>query len=188
MNGNCNKINSENYTYLINNFIEALESCLSKIFIITKIIGKYNEKEVFKNFDLEIEFELIKLNLKYLENILCCFVDFKSEEKETHLIKMFKLNDYILYEFKRLRIKYEEIAEFYFSIDQENKYVNNLRKFMETCTLKPTKIGLWFNKLLNHYLKKIEKILNSLSQKEFKATTKEKKKFHLIVFYVFTHK
>jgi hypothetical protein len=186
MEGEFIKVKSDDKFYITNSFLEALETCLSKIFIITKILGDYHENEFNKNFDLEIEFEILKLNGRYLENILSCFSDYKSDEKDANLIKLLKLMDFVSYEFKRLRIKYEEISEFYFSLDQENKYVNNIKRFMEADSFKPSKIGFWFLKLLNHYLKKIEKYLNSFYHKDFRATNKEKQKFQLSVRLFFT--
>jgi hypothetical protein len=182
MEGNYLKEKNEEKIYILNSILEALETCLSRIFIITKILADYKENEFNKNFDLEIEFDLLKLNSRYLENILSCFAVNKAEDKEANTIKLLKLMDFVLYEFKRLRIKYEEISEFYFSLDQENKFVNNIKRFMEKDSLiHPRKFGLWLLKLLNHYLKRIEKILNSLCHKNFRATNKEKQKFQLLV-------
>ena len=182
MEGNSLKEKNEEKIYILNNILEALETCLSRIFIITKILADYDENEFNKNFDLEIEFDLLKLNARYLENILFCFTVNKAEDKESNTIKLLKLMDFVLYEFKRLRIKYEEISEFYFSLDQENKIVNNIKRFMEKDSfIHPRKFCLWLLKLLSHHLKKLEKILNSLTHKNFRATNKEKQKFQLSV-------
>ena len=89
---------------------------------------------------------------------------------------MLKIYDFILYEFKRLRNKYYEINELYFSLDEEKKYALNIKSFMDSDVLKPTKIGSYYLKLLNHYLIEVVKLLSLFSQQNFTIKNDEKEK------------
>jgi hypothetical protein len=162
---------------ITNSFIEQLDICLSTIESIMKILDSYDSDVSIKNYDMEVEFELIKFNLKFVSNFIGCFLNYKQEIIESHKIKMLKLFDFTLYELKRLRKKFEEVSDTYFSVDEENKYIKNIKSLTETEELKPTKLGCLYLRILNHYLKKIYKRLKSFSEKDFFIDKKEKDKF-----------
>lgn len=173
----------KNQNVITNNFLEDLEICMDEIQKISKVLSVYDTNVALKNFHFEIEFEMTKLNLKFLEGILSCFEDYKYENSEKHTVKMLKLYDFILYEFKRLRSKYEEMNEFYFNLDEENKYISNIKNFMELEELKPTKIGCLYLRLLNYYLSKIHKKIKDFSDKEFKINKELMEKYTFSVKY-----
>lgn len=175
---------SDKQNSITNSFLEEAERSLEEVRKIWKTLLYYDLNMQLKNFHLEIEFDLIKLNLRYLESILSCFEGYKNDYMESLKVKMLKLFDFILHEFKRLRNKYEEMNEFYFGLDEENKYIINIKKFMKVDELKPTKIGCLYLRLLNHYLKKISKKLKSFNEKEYKISKGEKEKFSLSVNYL----
>jgi hypothetical protein len=170
---------------ITNTFIEQLDLSLSTIESIMKILDIYNSNVSIKNYDMEVEFELIKLNLKFMANFLGCFLNYKQEIVESHKIKMLKLFDFTVYELRRLRKKFEEVSDVYFNIDEENKYIRNIKSLMETEELKPTKLGCLYLRLLNHYLKKINKRLKLFSEKDFFINNEEKEKFLISVKFLF---
>src|SRR5690349_2403663 len=129
---------TSNQNLITNNFLEELEITFEQNSLISKFMNLYDLNMSIQNVHLEMEFELTKINMKYLVSILNCFT---HDNIENHKIKMLKLLDFILYEFKRLRIKYEEMTEFYFSLDEENKYIRNIKNLLLTDELKPTKVG-----------------------------------------------
>lgn len=177
---NKNKQYSQDTT---NNFLEELEIFLSSSNKISEILTEYDKNIEIKNFHLEIEFDMTKLNLKYLEKILGCFMGFKSNQCESHKFKLMKLYDFTLYEFKRLRNKYEEINEIYYSLDEEQKFMINIKSFLDCNSLVPTKIGYLYIKLLNHYFKKILKYLLHFNKINFKMSEQEKDKFIFSVYF-----
>ncbi len=172
-----NSVDTTKQNSITNTFIEQFEISLGIIQSIMKIFEVYDTNASSKNYDLEMEFELTKLNLGFLESILSCFMNYKQEVTEPHKIKMLKLFDFILYELKRLRNKFEEVSDFYFSIDEENKYIRNIKNFMDTEELKPTKLGCLYLRLLNHYLRKLNKRLKSFMDSEFQINQEKKDKF-----------
>ena len=179
------KINQNSIT---NSFIEQLDVCLSTIESIMKILDIYNSDSSIKNYYMEVEFEFIKFNLKFLEMFLACFLNYKQEVIESHKIKMHKLFDFTIYELKRLRKRFEEVSDSYFSVDEENKYIKNIKSLSETEELKPTKLGCLYLRLLNHYLKKTYKRLSSFSEKDFFIDKEEKDKFLFLVKIIFKKK
>jgi hypothetical protein len=166
---------------LTNIFIEELEQSLQLNEKINDTLSFYYNNEQLKNFYIEIEFELVKLNLKYLSSILSCFIEYKTTDTENHQIKMLKLYDFTVYEFKRLRNKYEDLNEFYFSLDEECKYIRNIKTFMESEILKPSRAGYLYIKMLNYYLKKFCKRIIVIRDREFKAVKEEIDKFSFLV-------
>jgi hypothetical protein len=126
-----------------------------------------------KNIYLEKEFELAKLNIKYLDNILSALSGNITQ------IQMLKLYDYIIYQFKRLRIKYEEMETDYFSLDEENKYITNIKMLLEKKEkLTFGRIGYIYLRMNLNNLTRQYELLISISGKNFKLNdyTEEFKK------------
>jgi hypothetical protein len=104
---------------------EELDLLLNLIRKIATLVTLYDNKNDISYFYIEMENELLKINLKYLDSIINCFTE-RSGNKN-----LLKLYDFIVYEFKRLRSKYEEMDVHYFSLDEESRYVANIKLFIE---------------------------------------------------------
>jgi hypothetical protein len=172
--------NSLNFC-ITNNFLEEIEKCIEADFVIKTNLSFYEMDIDKKNFYLEIDFELTKLNLKYLDGILNLFRDYKFDHSQNNKVRMLALNDYILYDFKRLRERYKEMNELYFSLDDENKFTKNIKYFMDTEKLVPTRVGCMYLRLLNHYITKLRTKLKQFGDKYFQVSHEERATYNCLV-------
>jgi hypothetical protein len=149
-----NNESSENQ--YITQYNEEIDNIIDIIRKIGSFFSVYDQKTDYKNIYLEKEFELTRLNLKYLDTILSCLFNNLTQ------IKMLKLYDYIIYEFKRLRIKYEEMDTDYFTLDEEIKYISNIKMFIGNKEkIQFGKIGYLFLKMNLNNLSKMYELLSS---------------------------
>jgi hypothetical protein len=155
-------------------FLDQVEMIQNDISKLIEILEIYDSNFEMKNYEIEIEFDLLMLNAKFLQIILSSY---HSERIEPLKIRMMKLYDYVIYEFKRLRNKYEDINDYSFSIDEENKYITNINLIKEAVDLKPTKMGCLYVRLLNYYVQKISIKLSLLKSQNFKIKNNQKEKF-----------
>jgi hypothetical protein len=114
-------------------------------------------------------FEIIKLNFNFLLGILNLFkFDLnKKIERTIAWIYIIKLYGFVLEEFDRLRRRWPSF--FYFSKDEENRYLEALRILFEnennenshysTFNLYPSKIGFLYLRYLRYYISKINKYI-----------------------------
>jgi hypothetical protein len=164
-----------NQSWITNNFFELTESSSIVIISILTNLTLYEENMNFRNFQLEMHFELTRINCKFLECVLSGLIG------EGQKIKMLKCYDFISYEFKRLRNKYEEMSEMLFTVDEENKYVLTIKSLMINDDIKPSKLGCCFLRLVNYYLKKIDKRLKSFHTNNYLTSGEEIEKYLFIV-------
>lgn len=158
-------------------FLDQVEMIQCDISKLIEILEIYDSNIEMKNFEIEIEFDLVMLNAKFLQNILSSYKNVTTERMDPLKIRMMKLYDFIIYEFKRLRNKYEDINDYYFNIDEENKYITNINLIKEAIELKPTKMGCLYVRLLNYYIQKISIKLSQLKSQNFKIKNNQKEKF-----------
>jgi hypothetical protein len=109
---------------------EEIELLMNLIRKIATLLGLYINKTDGSYFYIEIENELLKINLKYLDTILNCYLHGNGQKG------LLKLYDFTVFEFKRLRSKYEEMDRHYFSLDEENRYIGNIKLFIDFDSLK----------------------------------------------------
>jgi hypothetical protein len=164
-----------NQSWITNNYFELTESSSIIIISILTNLTLYDNNMNFRNFQLEMHLELTKINCKFLEYVLT------SLTGEGQKIKMLKCYDFISYEFKRLRKKYEEMNEMLFTVDEENKYVLIIKSFMINEDIKPSKLGCCFLRLIHYYLEKIDKRLKSFHAFNFIVGEEEKEKYLFFV-------
>ena len=156
---------------ITNNFFELSESSSVILISILSNLALYDSNFNFRNFQLEMHLELTRIDAKFFEAVL------GSLTGGGHKMKMLKFYDFISYDFKRLRTKYEEMNESFFDIDEENKYVVNIRSIMLREHIKPSKLGCCYLRLVNYYLKKIDKRLKSFYVNNFHKTEEENEKY-----------
>jgi hypothetical protein len=165
--------NSLSENQYVSQYIEEIDNIMSIIRKIGSFFSLYDGKTEYKNIYLEKEFQLTKLNLKYLDTIISGILGNMTQ------IKMLKLYDYIIYEFKRLRIKYEEMDTDYFTLDEENKYITNIKIFLDNKEkIHFGKIGYLYLKMNLNNLSRMYELLVFISGKNFKINdyTEEYKK------------
>jgi hypothetical protein len=149
---------------LTHQYSEEIENIMIIVRKIGTFLSLYDTKLEYKTFFLEMEFELTKLNLKYIDTIISC------TQNETFNIKLLKLYDFIIYEFKRLRSKYEEMNTNYFSLDEESKYIENIRNIIDKPVIKFSKMGYLFLRLNSNNLAKMYETLNHIAGRNFKLS------------------
>jgi hypothetical protein len=156
----------------INEEIEHLQNLIRKILTFLNI---YNNKINIPYFYLDMENELLKLNLKYLDTILNHY----SDRKNKNLLKLY---DFTIHEFKRLRSKYEEMEINYFSLDEESKYIFNIKQFMEKEKfIQIGKMGYLYLRLCLYNLNSIYGYLEKFRDLQNKLTNEDIENYQLIV-------
>lgn len=166
-----NRNKESNHNLTANNFYELSESISLILISISSKFATYEANLNFWNFQLEMHFEMTKVNIKFLESVL------SSLNGEASKSKMLKLYDFISYEFKRLRSKYEEMNETLFNIDEENKYVINIKSLMTKSEIIPSKLACCYLRLVQYYLNKIDKRLKSFQINDFQIEEEDKDKY-----------
>lgn len=151
------------------------------------IINKYNERIEYKNPHIDPCLEIILLLTKYLLNIIACLnlSNFPSEAYESNKTKMLRLLDFISYEFKRLRNKYEDLNESYFNFDEEFILLTNIKKIFELEEIKQSLIAEGYLKCLDLYIRKLNSFLLFCRETLFKVEQKDIKKLNKMVTNVF---
>jgi len=139
------------------------------------IINKYNERIDYKNPHIDPCFEIILLLTKYLLNIISCFNMGKvaTEAFENNKSRMLRLHDFVSYEFKRLRNKYEDLNESYFNYDEEFILLINIKKIFELEEIKQSLVAEGYVKLLDSYVRRLNRFLISCREALFKVELKE---------------
>lgn len=158
---------------------EDIKLIIQKLQATEFIIRNYNERIEFKNPHVDPSFEIILLLLKYLNNIFCCFLIKNPYENNKTL--MLRLYDFVTYDFKRLRNKYEDLNESYFNYDEEYILLSNIKKIYDLEDIKPSSVSEGYLKLMEFYNNKLNDELLKLRNDLFKITNIELKKFKKLV-------
>jgi hypothetical protein len=151
---------------------EELELIMNLIRKIVTILNtmKCNTDDIL-NYYVEIENEHLKTILKFLDVVLNCFL---SESKSSNYKKLYKLYDFLIYDFKRLRNKYSELEIDYFSFDSENQYIENIKIIIDKIELKNiNKLGYLYLRLNYFTLNKIYNNLQELNKKDLKIRNED---------------
>ena len=154
--------------------------CMRLIEKCTKILSNNRILNQKKSILTTMEIEYSTFMLKYLNVLL------KSLESKTCIkIEVLKLNDFMPYEFRRLRFKYETDNQFnYFSLNDENFFMRNIKLFLNTKQFIETKLGLIYLRYLHYYLNKLKDKLVNYDKKNFEFTNnREIFKYSRIVLY-----
>lgn len=152
------------YCEVEDSFDKTLHNCLLLIDDCSTILNKYSHLcNGGGNVMTSMEIEYSSFMIKYLTVLL------RSLESKTCIKKdVLKLNDYMLYEFKRLRYKYEIENQFnYFSINDESLFMRNTKLFLCTEEFIETKLGLIYLRYLHYYLDKLKKNLSIYDRNNF---------------------
>ena len=170
--------------YITNkNIKEEINPLIQNLQTSENIINKYNERIEFKNPHIDPCFEIILLLTKYLINIISCFINSGNsvEIYENNKTKMLRLYDFICYDFKRLRNKYEDLNENYFNYDEEFILLTNIKKIFELEEIKQSLIAEGYLKLLQNYIKKLNNFLQFCRDELFEVSVKDIKKMKKLV-------
>jgi len=165
------------------NLKEEINPLIQDLKITENMINKYNERIDYKNPHIDPCLEIILLLTKYLLNIISCFQlgSSASETYETNKTKMLQLLDFISYELKRLRNKYEDLNESYFNYDEEFILLTNIKKIYELEEIKQSLIAEGYLKLLDSYVRKLNRFLLFCREMLFKVEINDIKKLKKMV-------
>ena len=165
------------------NLKEEINPLIQDLKITEIMINKYNERIDYKNPHIDPCLEIILLLTKYLLNIISCFQlgSSASETYENNKTKMLQLLDFISYELKRLRNKYEDLNESYFNYDEEFILLTNIKKIYELEEIKQSLIAEGYLKLLDSYVRKLNRFLLFCREMLFKVEINDIKKLKKMV-------
>lgn len=161
-------------------FYEELEYCskeFKKLIDIVTILLKNNSNTL--NKETQRNYEIINFNFNYLQAMMNLFKFDQTKKIENVLIRIYliRLYIYVIEEFGRLRKNYDNF--FYFSKDEENRYLENLRVLVKEnvgeLNLYPSKVGFYFLRYIRFYIFKINKYI---------FRNDSEKRIHKLSFYV----
>ncbi len=167
------------------NINDEIDTLFKNLNISENIINKYNERIDYKNPHIDPFLEIILLLTKYLINIISC-LNVESELEnvyENNKTKMLRLYDFISYEFKRLRNKYEDLNDNYFNYDEEYIFLLNIKRIYELEEIKESQISDGYLNLFNNYLIKFNDYLHFFQEKLFQISPREMKKLKKLVYF-----
>jgi len=164
------------------NIKDEINPLIQNLQITENIINKYNSRIDFKNPHIDPCFDIMLFLTKYLISIVSCLNYGETIEiYENNKTKMLRLYDFICYEFKRLRNKYEDFNENYFNYDEEFIFLTNIKKIFELEELKQSLIAENFIKFLNINIINMNKFLQQCREEQFKVNSKGIKKLKKLV-------
>lgn len=128
-------------------------------------------------YNINLELDVLNINLNIVKEILDHnnFLFSQNSKKQEINHKLYVFYDYFLYIFKILREKYEEVDLFYFTMDEENVYLEIIKTLINTKKIEISQITLIFMKIYLYWLKKIIDRISALTKNDVNVDKIKKK-------------